>query len=456
LGGQDQKNISLRSEKGVLVNFESFQLHHRIESGIEALGYTEPTSIQSQCIPSILQGRDLMGMAQTGTGKTAAFALPILQHLLSGPRKVVRALIIAPTRELAEQTREAFGQLGRDTKLKSVSVYGGVDKSPQIKKLRDGAEIVVACPGRLLDLMDQRVIDLTHVEILVLDESDRMFDMGFLPDVRKILKRIPAKRQTLLFSATMPDDIRILARDVLRDPVIVQVGESVPVSTVSHAVYPVESHLKTALLMKILERTDAESVLIFTRTKDRATRLASRMKKAGFPVAELQGDLSQKQRQKALNGFRDGTYRMLVATDIAARGIDVSRISHVINYDMPDTVDAYTHRIGRTGRAARTGDAFTFVSRKESAFLWSIENVIGEKLETRTLDDFDYAVPAPKSGGGATGPRYSEGRRKPAVSPLGIPGVAAPADRVESLSKRTPFVYSARPRGRRSRQMRAF
>jgi ATP-dependent RNA helicase RhlE len=397
-----------------------------------------------------------MGMAQTGTGKTAAFALPILQHLLSGPRKVVRALIIAPTRELAEQTREAFGQLGRDTKLKSVSVYGGVDKNPQIKKLRDGAEIVVACPGRLLDLMDQRVIDLTHVEILVLDESDRMFDMGFLPDVRKILKRIPAKRQTLLFSATMPDDIRILARDTLRDPVIVQVGESVPVSTVSHAVYPVESHLKTALLMRILERTDAESVLIFTRTKDRATRLASRMKKAGFPVAELQGDLSQKQRQKALNGFRDGTYRMLVATDIAARGIDVSRISHVINYDMPDTVDAYTHRIGRTGRAARTGDAFTFVSRKESAFLWSIENVIGEKLETRTLDDFDYAVPAPKSSGGATVSRYSEGRRKPAVSPLGVPGVAAPAGRLESLSKKTPFVYSARPRGRRSRQMRAF
>lgn len=438
------------------MNFESFQLHHRIESGIEAVGYTEPTSIQSQCIPSILQGRDLMGMAQTGTGKTAAFALPILQHLLSGPRKVVRALIIAPTRELAEQTREAFGQLGRDTKLKSVSVYGGVDKNPQIKKLRDGAEIVVACPGRLLDLMDQRVIDLTHVEILVLDESDRMFDMGFLPDVRKILKRIPAKRQTLLFSATMPDDIRILARDTLRDPVIVQVGESVPVSTVSHAVYPVESHLKTALLMRILERTDAESVLIFTRTKDRATRLASRMKKAGFPVAELQGDLSQKQRQKALNGFRDGTYRMLVATDIAARGIDVSRISHVINYDMPDTVDAYTHRIGRTGRAARTGDAFTFVSRKESAFLWSIENVIGEKLETRTLDDFDYAVPAPKSSGGATVSRYSEGRRKPAVSPLGVPGVAAPAGRLENLSKKTPFVYSARPRGRRSRQMRAF
>jgi ATP-dependent RNA helicase RhlE len=282
-----------------------------------------------------------------------------------------------------------------------------------------------------------------------------MFDMGFLPDVRKILKRIPAERQTLLFSATMPDDIRSLAKEILRDPVIVQVGASVPVATVSHAVYPVESHLKTALLMKILERTDAESVLIFTRTKDRATRLASRMKKAGFPVAELQGDLSQKQRQKALNGFRDGTYQMLVATDIAARGIDVSRISHVINYDMPDTIDAYTHRIGRTGRATRTGDAFTFVSRSESAFLWSIENVIGEKLETRTLEDFDYTVPAPKTSRGATVPRYSEARRRPAVSPLGIVPASATAKGSERLSKRVPVVYSARPRGRHPRHMRA-
>jgi len=456
LGAEDQKSISFRSKEGVLVNFEAFQLDHRIKSGIEALGYEEPTSIQSQSIPSILQGNDLMGMAQTGTGKTAAFALPILQHLLSGRRKVVRALIIAPTRELAEQTREAFGQLGRYTKLRSVSVYGGVDKNPQIKKLRDGAEIVVACPGRLLDLMDQRVIDLTHLEILVLDESDRMFDMGFLPDVRKILKRIPAERQTLLFSATMPDDIRHLAKDVLHDPVVVQVGESIPVSTVSHAVYPVESHLKTALLMKILDRTDAESVLIFTRTKDRATRLASRIKKAGFPAAELQGDLSQKQRQKALDGFRDGTYRMLVATDIAARGIDVSRISHVINYDMPDTVDAYTHRIGRTGRATRTGDAFTFVSRNESAFLWSIENIIGKKLETRTLEDFDYTVPAPKNNGGASGSRSSGGRLRGAGFPLGSLSPSGPTKSSGSASKRVPLVYSAKPRGSRSRHMRAF
>jgi ATP-dependent RNA helicase RhlE len=454
LGGQGRNKTS-QSEEGVLVNFEAFQLNRRIESGIEALGYTEPTSIQSQSIPSILQGRDLMGMAQTGTGKTAAFALPILQHLLSGPRRVVRALIVAPTRELAEQTREAFDQLGRNTKIKSVSVYGGVDKNPQIKKLREGAEIVVACPGRLLDLMDQRAIDLSHVEILVLDESDRMFDMGFLPDVRKILKRIPAKRQTLLFSATMPDDIRSLAKEILRDPVMVQVGESVPVSTVSHTVYPVESHLKTALLMKILERIDTQSVLIFTRTKDRATRLASRMKRAGFSVAELQGDLSQKQRQKALNGFRDGTYRMLVATDIAARGIDVSRISHVINYDMPDTVDAYTHRIGRTGRATRTGDAFTFVSRSESAFLWSIENAIGEKVDTRTLDDFDYTVPATKSSR-IPGSRFLRESSKTVSLSAVNPTRFSPDKGSGSLPKRTPFVYSARPRGRHSRHMRAF
>jgi ATP-dependent RNA helicase RhlE len=437
------------------VNFESLQLHTRIESGIEALGYTEPTSIQSQSIPSILQGRDLMGMAQTGTGKTAAFALPILQHLMTGPRKIVRALIVSPTRELAEQTREAFSQLGRFTKLKSVSVYGGVEKNSQIRKLRAGVEIVVACPGRLIDLMDQRAINLNGVEILVLDESDRMFDMGFLPDIRKIMKRIPEKRQTLLFSATMPDDIRSLAKEVLRDPVIVQVGESVPVSTVSHAVYPVEPHLKTALLMKILNHTKTESVLIFTRTKDRATRLASRMKNAGYQAAELQGDLSQRQRQNALNGFRDGTYRLLVATDIAARGIDVARISHVINYDMPDTVDAYTHRIGRTGRSFRTGDAFTFVSRKERAFLWSIENVIGQKLETRTLEDFDYAVPAPKSNGGIRPSGSAEGRSTRVRAQREIQFLTGSAKSSGDLSRTGSMVYSARPRFNKSRNMKA-
>jgi ATP-dependent RNA helicase RhlE len=396
--------------KGASMNFESFHLHSHIQSGIKDLRYTVPTSIQVQCIPPILRGRDVIGLAQTGTGKTAAFVLPILQHLMAGSRKPVRALIMAPTRELAEQIHQAVGQLGRYTRLRSVAIYGGVNKNPQIRKLHEGAEISVACPGRLIDLMDQGVISLSQVEVLVLDEADRMFDMGFLPDVRKIIRQVPVQRQTLLFSATMPDSIRSLAKEILRNPVTVQIGENMPVSTVSHAVYPVEQHLKTALLVKLLRRTVTGSVLIFTRTKHRATRLSTQMKQAGFAATSLQGDLSQQNREKALSGFRNGTYRILVATDIAARGIDVSGISHVINYDMPDTVDAYTHRIGRTGRAARTGEAFSFMTRSESTFLLSIESILGEKLETRKLKDFDYALPAPQGNSTFRRSRSSEGR----------------------------------------------
>ena len=397
------------------MSFKQFNLNTQIEKGIEALGYTAPTPIQLQSMPAILQGKDVMGMAQTGTGKTAAFALPILQRLMSGPRKTLRALIVAPTRELAEQIHEAIGGLGRATKLKSVTVYGGVNKNAQIRGLRQGAEIAVACPGRLLDLADQREIDLSHVEVLVLDEADRMFDMGFLPDIRKIMKLLPTKRQTLLFSATMPEDIRKLAKDILHDPVTVRIGTGAPVSTVSHALYPVEPHLKTALLMKLIERTDTGSVLVFARTKHRTTRVAEQMKRAGFPVASLQGNLSQNRRQDALDGFREGKYQILVATDIAARGIDVSGISHVINYDMPDTVDAYTHRIGRTGRAAKTGDAFTFVTPQDRAFVGDIEHVLGERIERRTLTDFNYNVPAPAgSGDAADRPRHSVGQRRPA------------------------------------------
>ncbi|HVO65013.1 MAG TPA: DEAD/DEAH box helicase [Syntrophales bacterium] len=383
------------------MNFKLFKLHPQIESGIKALGYTEPTSIQTQAIPPIIQNRDVMGLAQTGTGKTAAFVLPILQRLMEGRQRRIRALIMAPTRELAEQTHETIGQLGRYTKLKSITIYGGVNQTTQIRKLRSGAEIIVACPGRLIDLIDQGRIDLSCIEVLVLDEADRMFDMGFLPDIRNILKHLPVQRQTLLFSATMPDDVRNLAEEILHNFTTVRIGDSVPASTVSHAIYPVDPHLKTSLLMKILDCTKMASVLVFTRTKDRATRLAKQMKKSGFLVASLQGDLPQNKRQEALNGFRSGKYKILVATDIAARGIDVSQISHVINYDMPDTVDAYTHRIGRTGRAARTGDAFTFVTRPERAFVWTIENVLGEKLERRILENFNYTMPAPKSGEGS-------------------------------------------------------
>jgi ATP-dependent RNA helicase RhlE len=392
---QGRAVIFMSRRKKVSVNFSSFKLHPQIAAGVKAQGYDTPTPIQLQAIPPVMQGLDVMGLAQTGTGKTAAFVLPILERLLTGPRGRVRALIIAPTRELAEQIHTAIGELGRETRLRSVTIYGGVSANPQIQKLRAGAEIVVACPGRLLDHINQKTIDLSHLEVLVLDEADRMFDMGFLPDVRRIIRHVPAKRQTLMFSATMADDIRKLAHEVLHKPVTVQVGHTAPANTVAHALYPVDQHLKTALLLELLKHTDTGSVLIFTRTKHRAKRVGQQLEKAGYRAASLQGNLSQNRRQAALDGFRSGAHQILVATDIAARGIDVSLISHVINYDMPDTTDAYTHRIGRTGRAAKTGDAFTFATREDEAMVRSIERVLGEKIERRTVKGFDYKKAAP-------------------------------------------------------------
>ena len=378
------------------MSFEAFDLHPHIAAGVQSLGYTSPTPIQARSIPTVLQGRDVLGLAQTGTGKTAAFALPILQRLINGRRGRVRALIVAPPRELAEQIHEAFQALGRRTGLRSATVYGGVGMNPQIARIRAGVEVVVACPGRLLDHLERGTIDLSQVEVVVLDEADRMFDMGFLPDVRRILQRLPANRQTLLFSATMPADVRRLAHDILREPVTVQVDRAAPATTVSHALYPVAQHLKTALLLELLRHTDAGSVLVFTRTKHRATRLGEQLAKAGYRAASLQGNLSQNRRQAALDGFRTGEFQILVATDIAARGIDVSTISHVVNYDIPDTVDAYTHRIGRTGRAARTGDAFTMVTREDEALVRDIERALGAKIDRRTVEGFDYTLPPPR------------------------------------------------------------
>ena len=386
--------ISQKDIKEVM-EFHAFNFHPEIAAGIVSASYVSPTPIQVQAIPPILEGRDLVGLARTGTGKTAAFVLPILHRLMQGGCRHVRALVIAPTRELAEQIHEAIGILGRQTRLQSISIYGGVSMNPQIQKLRSGVEIVVACPGRLLDHINHGKINLSHLEVLVLDEADRMFDMGFLPDVRRIIKHLPANRQTLLFSATMPDDIRRLTREVLRSPVTVQVDPPAPASTVAHRLYPVDQHLKTALLLELLVHTEAESVLIFTRTKHRAKRVGQQLEKAGYPAASLQGNLSQNRRQAALDGFRDGSYRILVATDIAARGIDVLRISHVINYDMPDTTDAYTHRIGRTGRAERTGEAFSFITREDEAVVCSIERILGEKMERRTINEFDYKKMTP-------------------------------------------------------------
>jgi len=375
------------------MSFETFNLHPSIMTGVQTLGYVTPTPIQFQSIPPIMRGRDLIGLAQTGTGKTAAFVLPILQRLLRGPSGRVGALIISPTRELAEQTRETISELGQQTRLRSIAIYGGVSMDQQVRGLGSGAEIVVACPGRLLDHIWRGTIDLSHVEVLVIDEADRMFDMGFLPDIRSILRCLVDQRQTLLFSATMPDDIRRLVQDTLHDPVTVQIGRTVPATTVSHALYPVKQHLKTALLMELLRHTEMESVLVFTRTKHRAERVAQQLEKAGYNATSLQSNLSQYRRQAALDGFRDGWFKILVATDIAARGIDVLHISHVINYDMPDSTDAYTNRIGRTGRVGRAGDAFTFVTSEDAAMVHALEQIVNTRLERRTLQGFDYTVP---------------------------------------------------------------
>ncbi len=373
------------------MTFEQFNLHPHIATAIHEQSYSCPTPIQRQAIPHILSGRDVMGLAQTGTGKTAAFVLPLLQHLVQKPDRRVRALILSPTRELAAQTHDSIRALGRYTRVRSTVIFGGVNMNPQIEALKRGADIVVACPGRLLDHLAQGHIDLSALQTLIVDEADRMFDMGFLPDLRRIVRQLPVQRQTLLFSATMPDEIRRLATDMLKNAVTVQVDHTKPVEAIAHALYPVPQHLKTALLKVLLKSTATNSVIVFTRTKHRAKRLAEQLNRSGLRATSLQGNLSQNQRQHAISGFREGAYQILVATDIAARGIDVAAVSHVINYDMPDTADAYTHRIGRTGRISRSGEAFTFVTGEDKAMILAIEQTLGEKIRRVTLPDFDYA-----------------------------------------------------------------
>ena len=379
------------------MSFEKFAFHPYINAGISSAGYSSPTPIQSQTIQPVLDGRDVLGLAQTGTGKTAAFVLPILQRLMHGPRGRLRALILSPTRELAEQTHSVIKVLGRKTGLHSVSVYGGVSAGPQIKALRGGAEIVVACPGRLLDLMGQRVFNLNSIDVLVLDEADMMFDMGFLPDIRRIMSAITREHQTTLFSATMPSEIRSLAMDMLKNPVTVEIGASKPLQTITQAVYPVEQDSKYPTLLSLLGKTGQGQVLVFTRTKHRAQKLALQLTSAGVSATSLQGNLSQNQRQAAMSSFRSGRVQVMVATDIAARGIDVTQISHVINYDVPDTADAYTHRIGRTARMERLGTALTLATREDLPMIRSIERMIGSPLKRFNASGEELpAVPAPR------------------------------------------------------------
>ena len=370
------------------MTFEQFKFDPQIAAGITACGYTTPTPIQAQTISPILQRRDLLGLAQTGTGKTAAFVLPILQRLVNRPRGQLRALIISPTRELSEQTHQSIRSLGGKTGLRSVTLYGGVSLQPQVRGLRDGAEIAVACPGRLLDLMGQNKVNLNAVEIVVLDEADHMFDMGFLPNIRRILKALPSNRQTLLFSATMPEEVRHLAAEMLINPVTIEIGISRPIETVSHAVYPVHQTRKTELLLNLLNNNGGGQVLVFTRTKHRAKKLSEQLIHAGVSATSLQGNLSQNKRVEAMDRFRSGKAKVMVATDIAARGIDVSQVTHVINYDVPDTAEAYTHRTGRTGRMERLGEAYSLITPEDTGMVRTIEKLLGRNLERRNLEFF--------------------------------------------------------------------
>jgi len=387
------------------LNFNTFDFNPQISAGVNKAGYESPTPIQSKAIPVILDGRDVLGLAQTGTGKTAAFALPILQKLMKGKRGRVRALVLSPTRELAEQTYSAFKQLGGKTGLRMLSIYGGVSAKNQINRLRQGVDIVIACPGRLLDLKNQGEINLSNVEVLVLDEADHMVDMGFLPDIKRIISALPKERQTLLFSATMPKKIYNLATSMMDDPVKVAIDYEKPLDKIDHAIYPVDYSKKLEMLTHLLHKQNSDQVLVFTRTKRRATKLAEQLKRKGFSTTSLQGNLSQNKRDAAMRAFRQGRVKVLVATDIAARGIDVMEVSHVINYDVPDTAEAYTHRTGRTGRMEHIGTAFSLVTQEDVSMVRSIEKLMGKKLERRTVDGYTVRLnesnrhsPAKKQG----------------------------------------------------------
>ncbi len=378
--------------------FSKFGLHKNLLQGLKELGFLHPTPIQVDAIPPGLEGRDLLACAATGTGKTAAFLLPILHRLIDKPRGTTRALVITPTRELAAQIAEHLNFLAVHTPITSAAIYGGVGMGPQERALRAGVDVVVATPGRLLDHLRSPYAKLDKIEHLVLDEADRMLDMGFLPEIRKILRFLPARRQTLLFSATMPGPIQSLARDLLHNPVALQTErQAAPAVGITQALYPVPQDLKGALFATLLERGDIREALVFTRTKHRANRLADFLVKRGFSAERIHGNRSQAQRTAALEGFKAGKFRVLVATDIAARGIDVEALGHVVNFDVPAVAEDYIHRVGRTGRAAATGDAFTFVAPEEEGDLRAIERAVGRRLPRITLPDFDYAArPAAK------------------------------------------------------------
>ncbi len=431
----------------IRTTFAELGLIPELLDAVRDAGYTTPTPIQGEAIPVALRGRDLIGLAQTGTGKTAGFTLPIIQRLLDGANNAeqgtvthrVRALILTPTRELCVQVEQSFQKYGRHSDIRVVSIYGGVPLDPQQQKLRKGVDVVVATPGRLLDHMERQNVVFDDLEILVLDEADRMLDMGFAPQLNRIVAEVPRYRQTLLFSATMPPEVEALAQKYLRKPLVVQLGRrSEAASTVTHAVYPVPKDRKTELLAELLKNEALDSVLIFSRTKHGADRVVKHLAAKGIAATAMHADKSQGERTRALDDFKSGKIRVLVATDIAQRGLDVSGISHVINYDVPQQPEDYVHRIGRTGRAAATGDAFTFMSPDEIAMVRTIERVIGQQIPRISVPGYDF---------GSVGPVDEDASALAATLPL--PATETPAKEPARRQLRRP--NAVRGRGARRR-----
>jgi ATP-dependent RNA helicase RhlE len=432
--------------------FSSLPLHPDLTRALKELGFQRPTPIQEQAIPPAAAGRDVMATAMTGSGKTAAFLLPILNRLVSAPRRQTRALILTPTRELAAQIHGHLEELAVHTGITGAAVFGGVGLGPQEHAFRSGVDVMIATPGRLLDHLRHPYARLAALQVLVLDEADRMLDMGFLPDIRRVLKQIPAKRQTLFFSATMPREIVTLAREMLRDPVMINLGRKpAPAVGITQAAYPVARELKSALLVELLRRNIIADAIVFTRTKHRANRLGEFIERNGISCAKIHGNRSQSQRTAALAGFKNGEHRVLVATDIVARGIDVENLGHVVNFDVPADPDAYVHRVGRTARAEATGDAFTLVSPDEEDDLKAIERALGKSLPRVTLPDFDYArktterleIPVRERLAAARaartprheGPRSGGSKTSPQPRPPARPGGPRPKARGASTSR---------------------
>ncbi len=408
---------SASTHDAVECGFDHFHLDRKLLRGLKAAGFETPRPIQADAIPACLEGQDVLGLAQTGTGKTAAFGLPILQYLLEEPGEGPLVLILAPTRELARQIEAELRTLAKFTRIQTCTVFGGVPIPSQAKALRRKPEIVVGCPGRVLDLAQRGLLDLSGIETLVLDEADHMFDLGFLPDIRRIIARLPEERQNLCFSATMPREIRKLADEMLDEPHVVELAHTAPAERIEHFLVPIDEGRKRALLDRVLAEDDCESAIVFTRTKHRAKRMAQQLDKAGHRAVALQGNMSQSQRDRAMRGFRQGRYDILVATDIAARGLDVAGIDYVINFDPPSTPETYTHRIGRTGRSEASGKACTFVTSADRNWVRDTERMLGDRIERRPVPGFEGVDLDGDAGG-----RRNAGRRPAAAQRRGRPG----------------------------------